>query len=80
MRGSPHGIFAHDVPGRKAAPRVDAAPSRSVSYTHLRAHETVLDLVCRLLLEKKKAKYTNHNDIYTHHEYRNRILYSTHSN
>ena len=22
-----------------------------VSYTHLRAHETVLDLVCRLLLE-----------------------------
>ena len=30
-----------------------AAP---VSYTHLRAHETVLDLVCRLLLEKKKKK------------------------
>ena len=28
----------------------------AVSYTHLRAHETVLDLVCRLLLEKKKIK------------------------
>ena len=28
--------------------------STPVSYTHLRAHETVLDLVCRLLLEKKK--------------------------
>ena len=27
-----------------------------VSYTHLRAHETVLDLVCRLLLEKKKTE------------------------
>ena len=27
--------------------------SDPVSYTHLRAHETVLDLVCRLLLEKK---------------------------
>ena len=27
-----------------------------VSYTHLRAHETVLDLVCRLLLEKKKTR------------------------
>ena len=27
---------------------------RAVSYTHLRAHETVLDLVCRLLLEKTK--------------------------
>ena len=29
----------------------------TVSYTHLRAHETVLDLVCRLLLEKKKIPY-----------------------
>ena len=28
----------------------------AVSYTHLRAHETVLDLVCRLLLEKKKQQ------------------------
>ena len=27
---------------------------KSVSYTHLRAHETREDLVCRLLLEKKK--------------------------
>ena len=26
----------------------------SVSYTHLRAHETPEHLVCRLLLEKKK--------------------------
>ena len=34
-----------------AAPRV-----LSVSYTHLRAHETVLDLVCRLLLEKKTTQ------------------------
>ena len=30
---------------------------KPVSYTHLRAHETVLDLVCRLLLEKKKLSY-----------------------
>ena len=29
----------------------------AVSYTHLRAHETVLDLVCRLLLEKKNNLY-----------------------
>ena len=28
--------------------------SVAVSYTHLRAHETCADLVCRLLLEKKK--------------------------
>ena len=27
---------------------------QAVSYTHLRAHETSLHLVCRLLLEKKK--------------------------
>src|SRR5665811_2031801 len=29
-----------------------SATKTAVSYTHLRAHETVLDLVCRLLLEK----------------------------
>eukprot|EP00658_Telonema_sp_P-2_P035348 TRINITY_DN25725_c0_g1_i2.p1 TRINITY_DN25725_c0_g1~~TRINITY_DN25725_c0_g1_i2.p1 ORF type:complete len:125 (+),score=18.64 TRINITY_DN25725_c0_g1_i2:216-590(+) len=29
----------------------------TVSYTHLRAHETPEHLVCRLLLEKKKIKY-----------------------
>src|SRR5450756_1766883 len=28
--------------------------TEAVSYTHLRAHETRHDLVCRLLLEKKK--------------------------
>ena len=31
------------------------AVKEAVSYTHLRAHETVLDLVCRLLLENKKT-------------------------
>ena len=40
------------VIGQYDEPFVDA----SVSYTHLRAHETVLDLVCRLLLETKKRK------------------------
>mgnify|MGYP003380239434 CR=1 FL=1 len=33
---------------------------KAVSYTHLRAHETVLDLVCRLLLEKKKKHKNTH--------------------
>src|SRR5678815_5018021 len=32
--------------------------SVTVSYTHLRAHETPEHLVCRLLLEKKKKKNT----------------------
>src|SRR5450756_2818244 len=40
--------------------RMSSAPQAtsvgSVSYTHLRAHETRHDLVCRLLLEKKKKK------------------------
>ena len=35
----------------------------AVSYTHLRAHETVLDIVCRLLLEKQK---TGSNTEYHH--------------
>ena len=34
-----------------------------VSYTHLRAHETVLDLVCRLLLEKKTT-YRNYLQLF----------------
>ena len=29
------------------------SPRGAVSYTHLRAHETLMNLVCRLLLEKK---------------------------
>ena len=41
-------------------PILDATKIKAVSYTHLRAHETVLDLVCRLLLEKKtKTKETD---------------------
>ena len=43
------GVFRTTVQGRI-----------SVSYTHLRAHETVLDLVCRLLLEQKKKKQQIH--------------------
>ena len=31
-----------------------ALTAEPVSYTHLRAHETGRNLVCRLLLEKKK--------------------------
>ena len=38
---------------RDAAGHFVMSRSTPVSYTHLRAHETVLDLVCRLLLEKK---------------------------
>src|SRR5678815_5958691 len=34
---------------------IEGDPS-TVSYTHLRAHETPEHLVCRLLLEKKKKK------------------------
>ena len=40
--------------GEMAYTLVDVDSAVPVSYTHLRAHETVLDLVCRLLLEKKK--------------------------
>ena len=45
--------------GGRYRPLDDADVARihdAVSYTHLRAHETVLDLVCRLLLEKKKRE------------------------
>ena len=44
-------------PNEKEVRRLNPAVEQinAVSYTHLRAHETVLDLVCRLLLEKKKS-------------------------
>src|SRR5450756_2644416 len=42
------------APGKVAA--IASFSPGSVSYTHLRAHETRHDLVCRLLLEKKKNK------------------------
>jgi len=61
LRGRPQTVymlgfdFSADS-GYSAAIDHDFAP---VSYTHLRAHETVLDLVCRLLLEKKKHKLSH---------------------
>ena len=36
-----------------------------VSYTHLRAHETVLDLACRLLLAKTPVKSGSIQDVVT---------------
>ena len=39
---------------------VSSEQPATVSYTHLRAHETRHDLVCRLLLEKKKHKKKTH--------------------
>src|SRR5450756_3238091 len=40
------------VPGEESI--YETIAIHAVSYTHLRAHETRHDLVCRLLLEKKK--------------------------
>ena len=42
-------------PGKKKKYLI-SAEAITVSYTHLRAHETVLDLVCRLLLEKTNTQ------------------------
>ena len=51
----PAGETLLDAGGVGEVPRAREAVEgvEAVSYTHLRAHETVLDLVCRLLLEKK---------------------------
>src|SRR5660398_307435 len=48
----PPGAFAQGPPDW-APPSATVSP---VSYTHLRAHETKANLVCRLLLEKKKKR------------------------
>src|SRR5680860_1612841 len=44
------------IPAITEARSASAITNISVSYTHLRAHETDSYLVCRLLLEKKKKK------------------------
>ena len=44
--------------GVLSEPAIAVVERVPVSYTHLRAHETVLDLVCRLLLEKKQLHIT----------------------
>src|SRR5665648_1004806 len=46
----------------------------SVSYTHLRAHETRHDLVCRLLLEKKNQKKGGQDSYYHSGRRDNRLL------
>ena len=38
----------------------------AVSYTHLRAHETVLDIVCRLLLVKNNTKIKVYDTLTAH--------------
>ena len=52
-----------ELAGSFARKQAGGTTTAAVSYTHLRAHETVLDLVCRLLLEKKKTQITRNNKI-----------------
>ena len=52
-----------------------AAVKIPVSYTHLRAHETVLDLVCRLLLEKKKKKNIKYSMSFRSTKHTSTIIY-----
>ena len=48
------GSLASSQLSLQCIPWAAIADQQPVSYTHLRAHETSLHLVCRLLLEKKK--------------------------
>ena len=54
VTGSHEGVGSIDTAAPDAHHRHIGIAAGSVSYTHLRAHETSLHLVCRLLLEKKK--------------------------
>ena len=53
---------------------LDTPGHTTVSYTHLRAHETVLDLVCRLLLEKKNKKITSTHNYHQTIEIRDQLI------
>ena len=61
-------VFFHQV-FAGLGPKIGRDGRDAVSYTHLRAHETVLDLVCRLLLEKKKKPKKRIDEIF-HHLYK----------
>ena len=47
-------VFGSEEDAANTKKALESAKGIPVSYTHLRAHETEADLVCRLLLEKKK--------------------------
>ena len=51
------GVQIHAISPINKGDLVWTVSVQAVSYTHLRAHETVLDLVCRLLLETKKKTH-----------------------
>ena len=54
-----HLVFrSNEIQASNAASKINVSP-KSVSYTHLRAHETPEHLVCRLLLEKKNFDLLN---------------------
>ena len=63
--------------GEEAGAGVMREAGGPVSYTHLRAHETVLDRVCRILLEKQK-KLTADHEITEHQTIRRRQTTETH--
>src|SRR5678809_60262 len=53
LGGDPESV-SNDELYVRLKPKSQWTTARTVSYTHLRAHETGRNLVCRLLLEKKK--------------------------
>ena len=67
-------VAALDPPPSEAWREITTTRVATVSYTHLRAHETVLDLVCRLLLEKTTHTHT-HNT--TQHNTPTKLLTTT---
>ena len=56
------------IRGEATVEGIDVLIMESVSYTHLRAHETPEHLVCRLLLEKKKSTTTKDASAYCNHD------------
>src|SRR5450756_2795470 len=53
---------------------IGAYDTTPVSYTHLRAHETRHDIVCRLLLEKKKNKKKKTDNANTNQKTQKKII------
>src|SRR5450759_1565290 len=58
------GTLISQIASAGASDENNSTMPKPVSYTHLRAHETRHDLVCRLLLEKKTSTTESYTSLF----------------
>ncbi|MFK0531141.1 hypothetical protein ACISSW_27670, partial [Escherichia coli] len=72
------GMFVQGVWAKSDQQIRDEAKNNPVSFTHPRAHETLLNLVVGFLFEKTKHFYSYHSVLLSINRYYIYIFFSTH--